>query len=199
MTISMAAGATKSVRNRQSKKIAWPYFWCGVKKSSSFTTCPANIEMAIPPMGKRRLVERSATKSKMLKRPAILTWEKTLKERAQKILPTKTKPPMSNTARCRPMPNFSIKWSTKGSANDSEEDRAAKKSKIKNNVPQNHPKGILAKTMGNDTNIKPGPWLGDRPFSKMRGKMAKPASSATKTSSTAIMSTDFATDVRLGR
>lgn len=197
--MAMASGAIHRVKKRHSQKILAPYFLSAEKKSSCFTTSPAKTEMAMPPIGSKRLVERSATKSKIVKRSNTLKSAKTLNDRAQKILPKKVRNPIKNTALWRFSFDFSMRKSTSGSAKDNEDDKAAKKSKIKNKLAQKAPKGIVANTMGKETNISPGPWLGERPFSKIRGKIARPAKRATSTSSAATIKTDLATDAFLGK
>ena len=48
---------------------------------------------------------------------------------------------------------------------------------------------MLAKAIGRDTNIRPGPELGSRPLANTRGKIAMPATSAIMVSSEAMAST----------
>ena len=68
-----------------------------------------------------------------------------------------------------------------------DEVQAANTSRTKNRAPKRDPPGISPKAMGRVTKMSPGPLPGSSPWAKTMGKMASPASSATRVSVAAII------------
>ena len=77
---------------------------------------------------------------------------------------------------------FSAKYATLGSNNEIEELKAAIVSNIKNIGPRKFPNSIWLKAVSIEINTKPGPLFGSMLKAKIIGKIANPASMATKVS-----------------
>jgi hypothetical protein len=67
---------------------------------------------------------------------------------------------------------------------------AAKNRSTKNTVPNTSPPVTWPKAKGSVMKTRPGPPAGSRPYMKMIGKIARPASSATAVSAPTIMAAD---------
>ncbi|RMS18961.1 hypothetical protein ALP75_200979 [Pseudomonas syringae pv. actinidiae] len=94
-----------------------------------------------------------------------------------------------NVTQARRIRVRSTRYATIGSSSEMAELQAATATSTKNTTPINCPNATLPNANGSATNIRPGPSLGLSPAAKTIGNSAKPASSETKVSSSAMPTT----------
>ena len=130
---------------------------------------------------------KAARSSTALPSPKGIKPESTLYPSTQGSDSTRMAKKFTNTAFLRLQPHKSIPKATMFSNTAITVDSAAKLMNTKNSAPHTRPPAMPPKILGSVTNTRPGPCPGLTPKEKQAGKMIRPAISATKVSSSVML------------